>query len=184
MVPTWHTFGEAYSAFRLYTLSPSTTPYSPQRYLHQTRRHATNGWTTCLPVSMRGKVVPVQGPTTAQCAGTGYTVVCAVPRRVQGDSHPTPPGSAILGEKPHAEFMWHQDGHPRPSLTLWDILATNFERRRTLLGHWQRISGNGGEDDGHFDRGRVEGCVTVSPQNCRAGRREGSGLWLATRARE
>ncbi len=70
-----------------------------------------------------------------------------------------------------------------PSLTLWDMLTTNFECRRTLLGHWQCISGNGGESGGRFDRGRVEGCVVqhirhlrgwtiVGPQNRRAGRRE------------
>ncbi len=78
---------------------------------------------------------------------------------------------------------------------LWDVLTTvksSFESQLTLVGHWCRISGNGGEeDDAHFERGRVKKAWTgylcgwiaaywyisgvPSKMSSRSGRRE----WIA-----
>ncbi|KAK0456826.1 hypothetical protein EV421DRAFT_2029273 [Armillaria borealis] len=155
-------------AVHTHAVSPSTTPYPPQRYLHQTRRHAINGWTSFLLVSMLEKVVPVRGPMTAQCAGMGNRLTLRHSAR-----------------NPTQSLCGIAVGTPSSSLTLVtvggaDVSQVEF-RLSAYFGKWW-----GGEladeIDGRFERedrgvraawsaifGHLRGWTAVGPQSCRAG---------------
>ncbi|KAK0207927.1 hypothetical protein DFS33DRAFT_1458941 [Desarmillaria ectypa] len=140
--------------------------------------HATNGSTSHLLPPMRGKIVPFRGHMTAQHAGTGLDGGWLGTRSFvlyPGASEDRwdyltqqPPDPTRLGDKPHAEFMFGggvEIGTPSffDAVGCADDSQVDFRISAYLggalsayFGKWWGGESADGDDDDHFERGRVK----------------------------
>ncbi|SJL05363.1 uncharacterized protein ARMOST_08730 [Armillaria ostoyae] len=131
---------------------------------------------------MQEKAVPVRGPITAQCTGTGYVVVRHVPGASEDYLTPQPPDPAILGEKPHTNCADDSHVEFRVSAYLGGALVAYF-------GNWWGDE-SADEDVDHFERGRGEdgmdlrvvGRVGGKGVDCGGLLGRGSGAWMSGKA--